>query len=59
MQEYDNERNIYVAKNGYKIIRILSEGKMPTVAQLQNAIDDIVINNKDIVYIDIRNHIQS
>lgn len=59
MQEYDNERNIYVAKNGYKIIRILSEGKMPTVAQLQNAIDDIVINNKDIVYIDIRNHTQS
>ena len=58
MQEHDDVRNKFVLDKGYKIIRIISDGKMPTLKQLQNAIDDIT-NGQNIVYIDISNHTQS
>lgn len=58
MQEHDKIRNDFILDKGYKIIRIISDGKMPTITQIQNAIDDIV-NGQNIVYIDISNHTQS
>ena len=54
MQEHDDIRNKFLISKGYKIIRILSEGRMPTEQQIQNAINDIITNKKEIAYIDIR-----
>ena len=58
MIEYDNERNIIVQQNGYDIIRILSDGKMPTEKQIKDSVNKI-INGEKLVYIDIRNHTKS
>lgn len=58
MQEHDKIRNDFILDKGYKIVRIISDGKMPTTKQIQKAVNDIV-NGKDIVYIDISNHTQS
>jgi very-short-patch-repair endonuclease len=58
MIEYDNIRNNVVQQNGYDIIRIQSDGKMPTKQQIQQAVQRI-INGEKLVYIDIKNHTQS
>ena len=58
MQEHDSIRNNFILDKGYKIIRIISDGKMPTITQIQSAIDNI-INGQNIVYINISNHTQS
>lgn len=44
--------------NGYDIIRIQSNGKMPNKQQIKQAVQRI-INGEKLVYIDIRNHTQS
>lgn len=52
-KEYDNKRNNYVLSQGYKILRIRSNYEMPTKQQIKEAIDSLINNNKDIVYIDL------
>lgn len=42
----DFKRDKIVQKYGYKVIRILSKHRIPTMEQLEHAINDIITNNK-------------
>lgn len=51
-QDYDENRNNIFNKLGYKVLRVISKGKMPTAEQLIEAVNDL-INNKSIVKINL------
>lgn len=54
-QDYDKDRNDYMLNKGYNVIRIISNGKMPTKTQLLNAFNSFVKDYTQIIYIDLVN----
>lgn len=53
--QIDAARNAILMNNGYKIIRVKANNKdtMPTKLQIQNAVEDIIYNNKHLVFINM------
>lgn len=49
IQEHDKERNEYVMSQGYKIIRILTNGRMPEKEDLIQAVDKLKDNKENII----------
>lgn len=44
-QEQDKRRNYFLLKKGYKIVRFIAENEIPSVEQIQEAIDYLVEGN--------------
>lgn len=51
--EYDKRRNYWLAKQGYKVLRIRANNEIPIKEQIINAIDYLVKDNHSLAYIDL------
>lgn len=48
-QEEDKRRDYYNIRHGYKVLRVISNGSMPSIQQIQNGVNCLV-NNEHYVY---------